>query len=248
MPIPPLTADELIAVLKRSSLPTLLVEGTCDAQIYRHFEESLMSHGISTLSCGGRTTLLGLHDRQAEFTNIQVAFLADRDMWLFSPVPAKYGDIIWTDGYSIENDIYAGDVLEKLMSPAEKMQYRQLLMAACRWFAFCVEEYLAGRTANVAVRLMRLVPHGATDLDQQVVLGFGFREPQPQTYELVLKNHATHLRGKTLFEALLRILSVSNRASKYSTANLIELCIKIHPSAGVTRLLSQIVQKFAVAA
>ena len=78
-----------------------------------------------------------------------VAFVADRDMWLFSGIPSNYDGVIWTDGYSIENDLYAGTELENLLDAEEALEHQQLLDAIVEWFAFEVEEYLEGRPFEV---------------------------------------------------------------------------------------------------
>ncbi|MFY0579669.1 hypothetical protein ACN28S_40335 [Cystobacter fuscus] len=244
MPVPLPTTEELVSLLKRTSLPTLLVEGTGDAQVYRHIEESLQTLGVNALSCGGRTTLLELFVRRSEFNHIKTVFLADKDMWLFSGVPASYPDVVWTTGYSIENDIYSGSDIEKIMTTDEDGQFRQLLSFVCKWFAFCVDEYMLGRDANVAIHPNEISPFGTIGIDSSFASKYGFKDPDPLTYDLIIKNYTSHLRGKTLFQVLLRVLAASSRESKYSKANLMELCVKINPSSSVKDLLAKLSSGF----
>ncbi|ATB34096.1 DUF4435 domain-containing protein [Melittangium boletus] len=243
MPVPLPTTNELVSVLKRTSLPTLLVEGTGDAQVYRHIEESLQGLGVNALHCGGRTTLLELFIRQPEFSHIKTVFLADRDMWLFGGIPHQYSEVVWTNGYSIENDIYSGSDIEKIMTTEEDAQFRQLLSIVCKWFAFCVDEHMSGGDANVSVHPNEISPPGTVGLDSLLISKYRFKEPDPRTYDSIIKNYTSHLRGKTLFQVLLRFLAASNRESKYSKSNIMELCVKIRPSSSTKDLLDRLSAK-----
>ena len=81
---------------------------------------------------GGRETLLAVYKRRNEFAHLPVAFVADRDLWLFSGIPPDYPDIIWTEGYSIENDLYADANLENLLDADEVEEHQQVLDASHR--------------------------------------------------------------------------------------------------------------------
>jgi len=123
----PTTADEMVSYLKSSSLPTILVEGRDDEMIYDWLEERFSSHNAFVLPCGGRTVLLAVYERRGEFSNKKTAFLADRDIWLFTAIPPEYLDIVWTEGYSIENDLYAGTNLEVLLDSDEASEHTHVL-------------------------------------------------------------------------------------------------------------------------
>ncbi len=62
-------------------------------------------------------------------------------MWLFTAIPATYADIVWTKGYSIENNIYAGSALEELLDKDERNDFKKVLDSVIEWFAFEVEQY-----------------------------------------------------------------------------------------------------------
>ena len=68
---------------------------------------------------GNKNKLLRVYKRRNEYAHLPIAFVADRDMWLFSRIPSCYHGIIWTQGYSIENDLYAGAELENLLNAEE---------------------------------------------------------------------------------------------------------------------------------
>ncbi len=56
----PLTADELVATLIHTTLPTILVEGTQDMTIYRWLENHIGLSNTDILPCGGRNNLLAV--------------------------------------------------------------------------------------------------------------------------------------------------------------------------------------------
>ena len=105
-----MTVDECVALLRRTDLQTVIVEGKDDMQIYQWAERRVGIQKANVLPVGGRETLLAVYKRRSEFAHLPVAFVADRDLWLFSGIPPGYPDIIWTEGYSIENDLYAGAI------------------------------------------------------------------------------------------------------------------------------------------
>ena len=90
MPVPnPTTVDELVATLQRSQLPTVIVEGKDDMHIYRWIEERVGARKVDVHSAGDRNKLLAVYQRRNEYAHLPVAFVADRDMWLFSGIPPE---------------------------------------------------------------------------------------------------------------------------------------------------------------
>ena len=242
----PLTEEVLVGMLHNSHLPTVLVEGKDDSQIYQWVERCTGLQKANVLSVGGRETLLAVYRRRNEFPHLPVAFVADKDLWLFSGIPTIYHDIIWTEGYSIENDLYAGADLENLLDVNEVAEHRQVLDAIIEWFAFEVEEHLAGREARVATHPNRVVPPGETKIDQGFRNSRGFRSPNQILHQRIKNAYQLQLRGKTLFQVLVRFLSASNRVSKHSTSGLYEIAVKmISPQPLIDRLIGEIEQKIA---
>ena len=240
MPLPSPTVDEMVAVLRRSTLPTVLVEGQDDMRIYRWVEERLGSQTANVLPTGGRPNLLSVYERRNEFSNLPVAFVADRDMWLFSGVPSEYDGVIWTEGYSIENDLYAGSELENLMDAEEAEEHQQLLDAFVEWFAFEVERHLAGEDFEVAHHCNRVVPLGQTKMDEDFGKSRGFRPPGAEIHQQIRRGYQLQLRGRSLFEMLVRFLSAPARDSKHSIHGLYEIAFKMTPSHP---LMAQLIQK-----
>ena len=103
MPVPNPTVDELVTTLQRSQLPTVVVEGKDDMRIYRWIEERIGTIKANVYPVGNtENKLLRVYKRRNEYAHLPIAFVADRDMWLFSRIPSCYHGIIWTQGYSIE--------------------------------------------------------------------------------------------------------------------------------------------------
>ena len=119
-------------------------------QIYQWAEGRVLASEITQMYSPwvAEETLLAVYKRRNEFAHLPVAFVADRDLWLFSGIPPGYPDIIWTEGYSIENDLYAGATLEDLLNADEAKEHRQVLDSIIKWFAFEVEEHLACRACT----------------------------------------------------------------------------------------------------
>src|SRR5262249_26254837 len=150
--------------LQRTTLPTLLVEGEDDAAIYRWLEGKLGVFSGSILFCTGRNVLISIYRKRETFPHGKIAWLADLDMWKFTASPVDLTGIIFTTGYSIENDLYDGSQIESLLEAAEKSRYSNLLTVLSRWFAFEVQEFKAGRDPHVAHHVREIVDLPTMDL------------------------------------------------------------------------------------
>jgi hypothetical protein len=243
MPVPSPTTDEIVELLKRTSLTTVLVEGTDDAAVYRHMETLMAGIKATILPCGGRTALLAVFSRRTEFQAKAVAFLADKDMWLFSGVPPEYSDIVWTQGYSLENDLYHESDIERLLTIEETATFRNLIDLASKWFAFQVENYKKGLVVNVALHISAVVTQDAQDLSPLVRSKYGYADPPEATYLDIRNSYTIKLRGHLLFQALVRILSMPSRGSTYSHQNILELCAKARNHPGVQRIVAHLTRK-----
>ena len=222
-----LTVDDLIFALRRSQKPNLVVEGKDDEGIYGMLVERLGIFDVDFHISGGRQKLLEIYERRSEFAHVPVAFIADQDMWVFSEIPQCYGGIIWTKGYSIENDLYAGAELERLMAPSESLEHRKVLESIVEWFAFEVEEFLAGRNPKVDIHCNQIVPLNQTEISDEFRKSRGLRRPNPELHQQIREAYQLQLRGKHLFDLLLRFLSESNRDTKHSRRALHEIALKM---------------------
>ncbi len=244
MPTPdPTTIEELVSYLRHSNLPTVIVEGQDDMRIYQWVDERLGSQTASVLPTGGREKLLCIYEQRHKFAELPVAFVADRDMWLFSGIPSEYDGVIWTEGYSIENDLYAGAELENMMDAGEAEEHQQLLDAVVEWFAFEVEKYLAGEDFEVSHHCNRVVPLGRTKMDEDFGKSRGFRPPGAEIHQQIRRGYQLQLRGRSLFEMLVRFLSAPDRDSKHSIRGLYEIAFKMTPSHPLMARLIQEIER-----
>ena len=138
------------------------------------------------LSITGSDEFLSAYERRNEFSKVPVAFVGNRAMWLFTGIPKNknYKDIIWTHGYGVENDLYAGADLERLLLPHETWKHRQVRNSVIEWFAFEVEEFLERKREKIDmdfelsnIELLNIVPEGQLELDKGFCQSRGFYPP-----------------------------------------------------------------------
>ena len=202
-----MTVDRLVSILIRSQTPKIVVEGADDVVIYRELVSRIGILNVGLHAAGGREKLLRVYERRREFPHVPVAFIADQDMWVFTGVPEDYAEIIWTQGYSIENDLYADAGLENLLDARDLAEHRHILDSLCSWFTFVVEETLAGNTPRLDFHCSRIVPPGETELDADFCRDCGFRVPTADLVQQIRNAYQLLLRGKLLFQLLVRFLS-----------------------------------------
>lgn len=223
-------------------MPTVLVEGSTDASIYRIVAKRMGLVVGTFLPCGGRTVLLEVFRRRFEIVNtVAIAFVADRDMWLFDGMPSGLDEVIFTSGYSIENDVLHGGVAESLFEENEKEEFESIISELIKWFAFEVEEYVNGRAPKVAEPIDKIIPKGSTKLSQDFLDKRGYATPDASIHSKIKAEYKTLLRGKHLLDAFHRILYRTNRMSRFDKENILELSIKIQPHTMIDKLAADIV-------
>jgi hypothetical protein len=232
-----ITVDELVATLKRSNLPTILVEGADDVMIYRQIERQFGARKVNILPCGGRNTLLKVFERSSEFPHLKVHFMADKDMWVFESVPEKYATISFTNGYSIENDLYADGFkrLDELLDADELVHKAALLENVAEWFASEVEKYLNDGKEMKLSEVTLLSPKVMEKSENHFTVTFlaerGVVKPTPQMVQLVHAENYKRLRGKYLFEIYTKIFEFYRKAKDvkaviYHKTHLMDICYR----------------------
>lgn len=222
MPKSDFTVAELVAFLRHSDKPNIVVEGDDDATIYRQLAERFGLNRGDILQTGGREKLLLVYDEisgyesKGDFSHGPVVFIADRDMWLFRGIPTRYEGIIWTNGYSIENDLYSSARLRSRVG--NQRQYDQVLDSISTWFAFKVEEYLEKNPppptkvflslrdeepVAVGLHCSKIVPVGGTTLAS----GLESLSLSHQRVKEIRGAYHLQLRGKLIFQLLHRFLN-----------------------------------------
>lgn len=240
MPLPDLSVDEIIQTLKRSSLPTVLCEGRRDLSVLRCLEDVLDPRRVSFLPCGGRVALLAVFDRRSEVPR-SVAFFADKDTWVFTGVPAKYRGIVFTWGYSIENDLLEGARVDRLLTREERQRFQAALKEIIRWYAFEISKLPA--TPSVDVHVTRLLQPDREELSNEFLAFISFSEPPPELINQITTSYQQLLRGKTWVQLLVRFLSHRSRESKYQDINLLEMAVRLFSNKRVNNLLLRITRK-----
>jgi|688.fasta_scaffold165203_3 hypothetical protein len=238
-----LSEDEMVSHLKRTLLPTILVEGNDELSVYnRYLQDKINIEDVDILACDGRAKLLNVFKRRAEFKTAKVVFVADKDMWFFKGVPEEYDNkVIFTDGYSLENDLYIEAFFNRLLDANEARNFNDLIKELSVWFAFEVNRYQELDYVWCDFHVNQICPEKF--LSESFKESISFVEPPTYIVKSVYSEYTRALRGKNLFQALIRFLSHKNRESKYSRANLIEMGAKF-PNPRLEELVKKIVGKF----
>ena len=157
------------------------------------------------------------HYRNRQYRFLSV-YVVDQEMRVFSETSECYLNIIWTKGYSLENDLYIDGNLENLIDPYEKWKHRQVLNAVIKWFAFEVEKFFANETLEIHdVNLSDIVPPGRLELDKKFCETHNFREPPVKRIRNIKKEYERLLPGRFLFQILIRFLNTPGRSFNYKT-------------------------------
>ena len=237
-----LTVDEIVGLLKRSTLTTVVVEGKDDMTIYRWIEQQIGIDKVNFLPCGGRDKLLQVFGRRNEFAHIKTIFLADKDCFVYSKVPDEYNEIIWTKGYSIENDLYAGKFLEKMLSVNEEVHFRASLNNFITYYAFEVDQFNKKLIYNFSNHPNQVL-NDSHELNQNFLNKINFNAPSPETISYLEREYDLLIRGKSLFALLLRFLSSQKRDVKHSKKSLCETSFKLGANEHLIKIMQQIEER-----
>jgi hypothetical protein len=218
-----ISIDETIALLKKTSLPTIVVEGADDMIVYRHMEESLSAFGVSVLPVGGRKNVLEIFSRRGELPNsVKITFIADQDIWINIGIPPEYhhDSLVFTGGYSIENDIYTDGELWKLLRRDEVTKFDKEVSAFLCWYALALSRHLQN-----ASEVIKFHPNHVLDPDHHTgLLSLQTGELYPdKLHEELSNDYQKTLRGKSLMALLIRNTSYSGREPHHNSKALMEM-------------------------
>jgi hypothetical protein len=211
-----LTVVDALATLARSSVPSVITEGYSDYRALRKLEEKLSDIDVSFLPLSGKTTVLEVWRSLPPNRLDNTVALVDLDCWLYYGIPDQYiaDNLIFTCGYSIENDISLDYNFEDLMDNHERASFQLDLSHVALVHARLIE---AGR------------PHGSCEIGAHPnqILG-GMQVVDPSEEEAVLHNtlvqrHRQLVRGHTLMALYARQLSRPNRPVKFGRRQLLEI-------------------------
>jgi hypothetical protein len=211
-----LSPDEIVATLRNSTLPTLLVEGRSDMELYHALEDMCFGNRIDIMSTGGRIALFEVFKRRAEFHATPVAFLADSDMFIFEHVPPDLTGIIFTEGYAIENDLLSGGKAFRMIDRKHMAHWEKVLSSLSQWFAAAAHRYLNSENVEYSQHPGQLVcfSSGALKPLSRAVL----IDPEPlcEQAKRVLAEPRKYLRGHTLLDAFGYFLATAKHKPKFS--------------------------------
>lgn len=203
-----ITVTELVAAIERSSLLTVLVEGRDDMSIYNGLYS--WDSQVSIVQTQGRCTLLKtfIAAKEKGLLN-KCIFIADRDLYVFEGIPPEYRDIIFTTGYSIENDVVADcKMIKNLLQDIGQRAFNSGRHLLSKWFAFYVEQHLQNKPAKADVHPLALLKdNGCGEFEENPggLLKQEYLEPAASLVDDIEKNFSVKFRGKNL----VHLISVS---------------------------------------
>ena len=232
-------------------LPAILVvEGKHDLFIYKWLLKHEFNDKIEIVQVGGRNEVLKVYNevtkRRENFPRVPIIFIADQDMDIFnSGPPSGYPDVIWTKGYSIENELYeAGQTfLMNRLEKDERNLYEDLLETIIEWFAFEVEEFQKGNKPEVKTKIQTIVgsdQNTKTDMCPEFKTKRGFSSPMSATLDSIKTGFPLKFSGKHLFDMLDRYLYDKTRFAKYQRYTLYDLICDFYAVEWKKRLVAEI--------
>lgn len=242
----PFSVPVILSIIKNStSGKYVVVEGVDDIVIYRHLINVYQEKRIQVLAAGGRDKVLDVFNALNNTPNINKAiFIVDQDSWIFTGIPSAYQHdrIIFTSGYSIENDVYVDKQLEKLMQGTNVYtSFQNDLASYLRWFALAITRFCTNNNACSE----KLDVHPSTFFKNQLsinsyhALKNGEVFPQ-EAYDDLLINYALKFRGKCLLALAVRSLGQRSSEAKYNTNTIMEETAITGRGTHLNRIFSQV--------
>ncbi|VVE49198.1 hypothetical protein PCO31111_04619 [Pandoraea communis] len=218
------TVDEIYELLKRTSLPTVLVEGKDDIIFYRSVENELRDLDVDMLPAGNKDSVLEIRQRiMKDPISAPIVFIVDKDLWVY-PVavrPDDLDDLITTTGYSIENDLFVDGELENLLSQEEVKSFKVELHKFLRWYALSINRNINGCPSSFRTHAGKVLDD-ADFYNAEIALHNGEVYPE-ELFTHIHSNYGILLRGKSLFALLLRQLSGKKREVKFGGKQLMAI-------------------------
>lgn len=212
-----ITVVDAIALLKRSVLPTVITEGSDDYRVMRKMEERLSDLGVDFLPVGGRDIALQIWQNLPASRKHNTFVIVDLDMWMYFGIPQEYiGEgISYTKGYSIENDIFLDGNLLSLCNKTEKSKFFLELRIISAWYARELEKAHNQQQHKIDVHPAQVLAEG--DISASLTASEKIR------FNHISANFGQLLRGKTIFQLLVRQLNYANRYVKYGYKHLYDI-------------------------
>lgn len=234
------SVDELISLLKKTNLPTLIVEGKDDLIIYKRLENQFYQEDLSVLPVGGRKNVLRIFERINELpSHCKVMFIADKDNWVVTGIPEDYHSdrLFFTTGYSIENDVFQDTNVDAFMSDIEKQRFESELERFLTWYALALN-----RNIDEGDEAIKNHPNHILDdqeeFERLTHLEDGEAFPQNR-FETLCADYKNLLRGKSLMQLAMRQLAYNGRPARHTDKSFIEHAA-IKPGPLITRIIGHV--------
>jgi hypothetical protein len=233
------TPEELIASLKKTSFPTVVVEGKDDVIVFRRLEELYSDRFLTIVPAGGRDAVLQIfRERSATAAGVKVAFIADQDTWVLSAVPSEYIDacLFFTDGYSLENDAFRDGAFASYMDVPERQQFAKDVERFAFWYSQCVCCHLKGQKVEISLHPDHVLdsPPGISPME-----GISHDDEMENVFHRVLAEPERLLRGKALIGLLMRQLNRKGRVATHNSRALLDM-VGANPGKYIQQLFENV--------
>lgn len=245
-----MSPEEIIATIAHSGFPTVVTEGDGDVIVLRRLEERFLAAGLTLIAAGGRDAVISVFNLRHQVAKKKVIFIADRDLWVLTSIPSKYisDQFLFTDGYSIENDMFIDGRLESLLTGTERHQFDKNLEGVCKWFALAASRHFEADGTVKDGATERLAVHPRELLDDEIHTIQLMKLEPDETYPVDLYSriqveYRRLLRGKTLLE----LLVMHSRTHKYSYDSLLNFAAS-REGPLLSSLFRDVAQYFGISA
>lgn len=248
---PGLTTQEILSTLRHSCITNVLVEGVDDLQWYGLMLQKAKICA-EPIQAGGRENLLSVFEQLTPSERVTNICVADQDIWYFIGIPKQYSDVVFTTGYSIENDVLHNSAAINLISEDELQLIEKYRSILSEWFAFCIDEKKQGRTPVLDVHPEHIVKKEgeAVSWRPNYQSQIGFVRPKELDVKKVYDEFYLGFRGKSLVKLYALILSSrKGKNPKYSDSQLMDIAVQARDLDGLRLdLMSRIRSKITCAA
>ena len=213
-PIHEIKAELSKSVHSKHALQYVFVEGVDDVKIYSEIARKKdLSTQFTFEHQGGRIQLLKLHEviSSDDILSSKTIFFADKDTFIFDSIPSTYETVYFTKGYSIENDLFEDGYhfLINELSGEENARFERLINNVSEWYAYEIEKLLSTESGNTKISISGLNPNivakNSDFLEKAFLIERGYQQPSEELCQKIKNDYKLLLRGKILFELMLRI-------------------------------------------
>lgn len=237
------TIAEIISALEHSDLPTVIVEGKDDIIIYRQLENQITD--VDVMPVGGRNAVLEIFRNKLTNPKLQgkkIAFIADKDIWVTTGIPNEFQHdiLVFTTGYSIENDVFIDYGCEKILE-IEAITIKKNFLAEkdkfIHWYALALQATLNGLNLSKEREISR-DPNEVLSREFPTFIALKVNEKHPSELEQALKeNYTLQLRGKSL-------LSLFRKHIKHHHTTAMFQKVAIDPKICINRIFDDVAKQF----